>query len=245
MRTKKLKVGLMAVVLCLGLAGCGENAIPELTEQEMQTIGEYAAITMMKYDASNRSRLVTLPQVTEPAAPEPTETVPPRNPEEPSGMGEVADTPVTDITQPEEDPGSMEDVLGLAEGVSVSYVDAELCDTYPHDEEIGSVAVNASEGKKLLVMRFRFTNGTGEEQIVDIFSQKEMTFRITVNEEYRRNAMRVLVLDDMTALKETIPAGESTEAVLIIEVEQGSMEEIDSISLNLKNDAKTYTIRLK
>lgn len=242
MRTRKFKGGMLAVMICLGLAGCGENVIPELTESEMQLIGEYTAFTMMKYDASNRSRLVDLPQ--EPAAPEPMETEPPRETEEPSGMGEADNTPVTDISQ-EEDPGSMEDVLGLAEGVSVSYAGAELCDIYPYDGELGSLAVPASEGKKLLVLRFRFTNGTEQEQTADIFSQKEMTFRITVNESYRRNAMRSLLLDDMTALRETIPAGESIEAVLIIEVEQGSMEEISSVFLNLKNDEKTYTIQLK
>lgn len=245
MRMKKFKTGLLAAMICFGLTGCGENMIPELTESEMQIIGEYTAFTMMKYDASNRSRLVDLPQEAESATPEPMKTEPPRETEEPSGMGEVDDTPVTDVSQ-EEDPGSMEDVLGLAEGVSVSYMGAELCDTYPHDEEIGGVVMKASsEEKKLLVLRFRFSNETEQEQTVDIASQREMVFRITVNEEYRRNAMAALLLDDMTALRETIPAGESTEAVLIIEVGQGSMEEISSISLNLKNDLKTYTIQLK
>lgn len=244
MRTKKFKIGLMAAVICFGLTGCGENAIPELTEDEMQTIGEYTAITLMKYDASSRSRLVELPPEVEPAVPEPVETEPPRETEEPSGMGEADDTPVTDISQQEE-PGSMEDVLGLAEGVSVSYVGAELCATYPHDEELGGFVINASsEEKSLLVLRFRFSNGTEQEQTVDIASQKEMVFRITVNESYRRNAIPALLLDDMTAFRETIPAGESTEAVLIIEVEQGSMEEISSIFLNLKNDVKSYTIQL-
>ena len=245
MRTKKFRVGLMTAIICFGLAGCGENVIPELTESEMQIIGEYTAFTMMKYDASNRSRLVDLPQEAEPAIPEPVETEPPRETEELSGLGEADDTPVTDLSQ-EEDPGSMEDVLELAEGVSVSYVGAELCDIYPHDEEIGGFVMKASsEEKKLLVLRFRFSNETEQEQAVDIASQREMTFRITVNEDYRRKAMTALLPDDMTELSEIIPAGESTEAVLIIEVEQGSMEEISSISLNLKNDLKTYTIQLK
>lgn len=245
MKTKKFMTGLITAVACFGLVGCGENAIPELTESEMQTIGEYTAITMMKYDASNRSRLVNLPQEVEPVAPEPVETEPPQETEEPSGMGEVDDTPVTDMSQ-QEDPGSMEEVLGLAEGMSVSYVGAELCDTYPHDVEFGGLVMSASaEDKKLLVLRFQFSNGTDQEQTVDIIGQNELNFRITVNEDYRRNAMRALVLDDMTGLRETIPAGESTEAVLIIEVEQGSMEEISAISLNLKNGEKRYTIQLQ
>lgn len=248
MLTKKIRIGLTAAALCmglcLGLAGCGENMIPELTDSEMQTIGEYAAITLMKYDASNRSRLVELPPEPVPEIPAQTEPEESPVPEEPSGMGPVDDTPITDMTG-EEDPGSMEEVLGLAEGLSVSYVDAEICDKYPHDEEIGGLAVSASEGKKLLVLRFRFTNNTEQEQSVDIASQKELSFRITVNGDYRRNAMTVLLLDDMTSLRESLPAGESTEAVLIIEMELGSMEDISSISLNLKNAEKAYAIQLK
>lgn len=248
MGTKKFKTGLLAVVFCIGLCsgltGCGENAIPEMTESELQTIGEYAAITLMKYDASNRSRLVTLPPEKETPALEQPEPEIPAEIEEPSGMGPVDDTPVTDISQ-QEDPGSMEDVLGLADGLSVNFVDAELCNTYPNEEEFGVFVMQASEGKKLLVLRFRFSNGTEQDQAIDIAAQKETTFRITVNGDYKRNAMTSLLLDDMTMLKETIPAGGSTEAVLIIEVEQGSMEEISSISLNLKNDVNAYTIQLK
>lgn len=249
MGTKKFKTGLTAAVLCLGicsgLTGCGENVIPELTDNEMQIIGEYTAFMLMKYDASNRSRLVTLLPETTPVESEQTEPEIPQKTEEPSGMGPVDDTPVTDISQDqEEDHGSMEDVLRLTEGLSISYVNAELCDTYPYGEEFGVVA-SASEGKKLLVLHFQFSNGTGQEQTIDLNAQKEMVFRITVNGDYRRNAMRTLLLNDMTTLKETISAGESTEAVLIIEVEQRSMEEISSISLNLKNDADAYTIQLK
>lgn len=243
MGTKRFIAGLTAA-LCLGLTGCGENVIPELTDYETQTIGEYAAITLMKYDASNRSRLVALPPEQEPDIPARTEPETPANTEESSGMKPVDDTPVTDLSG-EEAPGSMEDVLELADGLSVSYVDAALYDTYPEGEELGVFAVRASEGKKLLVLRFQISNGTEQDQTADIASQKDLRFRITVNEAYRRNAMFTWLLDDMATLSETIPAGGSSNAVLIIEVEQGSMEEITSISLNLKNDAKAYTIQLK
>ena len=44
---------------------------------------------------------------------------------------------------------------------------------------------------------------------------------------------------------DVIPAGETRTAVLVIEVEQQSDEEITSLSLKLKNDTKIYTIQLK
>lgn len=245
MRTKKLSAGLAAAALCLGLTGCGENVIPELSDYETQIIGEYAAITLMKYDASNRSRLVDLPPEKEPDVPAQTAPGEPADTEEPSGMKPVDDTPVTELPG-EKAPASMEEVLELAGGVSVSYVDAVLCDTYPEGDETGVFAIRATEeGKRLLVLRFRFSNGTEQEQTVDLASKPDLSFRITVNGSYRRNALLTWLLDDMATLKETIPAGGSTEAVLIIETEQGSMEEITSISLNLKNDSNAYTIQLK
>lgn len=247
MQMKRLKIGLTAVALCLGLCagltGCGENAIPEMTDDELDAIGEYAAFILMKYDASNRSRLVTLPPEKEPAITEPSVSEPPQATEEPSGMGPVDDVPVTDISQPE-GQDSMEDVLGLADGLSVSYVDAWLCDNYPDTEAFG-LMMSASAGKRLLVMRFCFLNRTEQEQQIDIASQKELSFRIAVNENERRNAKTSLLPDDMTMFQENVPAGESVEAVLIIETEQASMEEISSISLTLKNNELAHTIQLK
>ncbi len=73
---------LIAAVMCAGLAGCGENAIPDMTDEQVKMIGEYVAVTMMKYDANHRSRLVDLPEDKKPQ--------PPTEPEatkEPSGMG--------------------------------------------------------------------------------------------------------------------------------------------------------------
>ena len=38
------------------MTACG-NEIPDLTEAESQRVGEYAAVTLLKYDATLRSRL--------------------------------------------------------------------------------------------------------------------------------------------------------------------------------------------
>ena len=91
---KKIVAAALAILMCLGTTGCGENAIPNLDEEELQAIGEYTAVTLMKYDANRRSRLVELPEeTTEPT--EPSEQVPQETPE-PSGMAPVDETPVID-----------------------------------------------------------------------------------------------------------------------------------------------------
>jgi len=242
MRTKKVKAGLLTIVICLGLAGCGENAIPSLTDKDLQAIGEYTAFTLMKYDASNRSRLVPLFEDWESDVNQQEMPSVPDQQEPPEG-GTAGDTSTADVSA-QQGPASMEEMLKLSEGMSVSYLGAGLYDKYPDDEEIGGLAMTATEGRKLLVLSFQFANGTEQEQTVDIASQN-VTFRINVNGDYKRNAMMALLLNDMSMFKETIPAGESKEAVLIIEVGQSSMEEISSIALSLKNDEDVYTIQLK
>ena len=56
---KKVCMISMAAAVTLGMTACG-NAIPDMTEAQMQAISEYAAITLLKYDVDHKSRLVDL-----------------------------------------------------------------------------------------------------------------------------------------------------------------------------------------
>ena len=42
MKYKKSLITVMAVAM-LGLSGCAENQIPEMTDEEMRAVGEYVA----------------------------------------------------------------------------------------------------------------------------------------------------------------------------------------------------------
>ena len=182
----------------------------------------------------------------EPVSPEPEAATPlpePQETPEPSGMAPVDETPVIDRADDTQE-SSMEEVLALPDGMRVSYLGEEVCDAYPHDGEEHYFMLTATSGKKLLVLSFQLTNETEQEQSVDIASQN-VEFRITVNEDYKRRAMPSLLLDDLSTYVDVIPAGETRTAVLVIEVEQQSDEEITSLSLKLKNDTKIYTIQLK
>ena len=56
-RNKNMVCGALLCAMMLSMTACG-NEIPDLTEEESQRVGEYAAVTLLKYDANNRSRLV-------------------------------------------------------------------------------------------------------------------------------------------------------------------------------------------
>ena len=52
-RNKNIVCGALLCTMMLSMTACG-NEIPDLTEEESQRVGEYAAVTLLKYDANNR-----------------------------------------------------------------------------------------------------------------------------------------------------------------------------------------------
>lgn len=242
---KRVTAALMTGLLIISLAGCGENQIPDLTDDEMQLMGEFAAINLMKYDANSRSRLVDYTDLLSTPEPEPTQEPAPQEPDEqePEGMDPVDDTPMTAA------PGSVAessytaaDVLELPQGMNVVFMEHALYDIYPEGDE-GSFALSATEGNKLLVLSFSIINATGQDQEVDLLALSPQ-FRITVNENYTRRALVTMLEDDMTTFIGTIPNAGAASTVLVIEVDAVTAENISSISLDIKNDSKAYTIQL-
>lgn len=238
---KNVTAVLAAGVLMLGLAGCGESKIPELTDEQTQLIGEYAAFIVMKHDASQRSRLVDYTNMLEP--PDPAVTQEPEQEEEPAGMDPVDNTPVIGSGgEGTESPHTMEEVLGLPEGMSVAYTGQTLCDIYPEDDE-SPFAMTAVEGRQFLVLEFTMINATGQDQSVDFLTLSPV-FRITVNGDYTRRALMTMLENDLSVYEGTIPNMEGASAVLLIEVEDDVAANLSSISLQVKNGSETYTTQL-
>ena len=116
---KRIVCGALLCVMALGMTACG-NEIPDLTEAESQRVGEYAAVTLLKYDANNRSRLVdpeiVIAKLEKDAAKETGRQENAQTEEKPaeSTASEAqAPTAQEDITT------SLEDFFGLAEGVTL------------------------------------------------------------------------------------------------------------------------------
>ncbi len=226
----------MAAVL---LTGCGAS-FPGMTEEEADAISEYAAVTLLKYDANARSRLVDLALLEEQAAPKP-EIVPEPQPEQKTP--EVSDVPVVDISsEGEMSAGSMEDFLEFPEGVSLTFAEYEVCQSYQEGDN-QYFALEATEGKSLLVVRFVLQNLSGQEQKLDLLGRRDV-YRITVNGSSTRTALTTMLDNDLSSYVGTLEAGATENVVLLIELGADELKNVDSISLNLKNELNTYTIQL-
>lgn len=242
---KATAVGLTAMLM---LTGCG-NKIPDMTEAQAQQIGEYAAITLLKYDANSRSRLVDVSVIEEHDAKEQSlqELIAQQNKKPTSeGMKPVEDTPVVEIGKDAVDVTviGLEDFYDLPEGVTINYQEREICDSYSGDASENAFVLDAKDGKKLLVMKFLVENQSGSNQRIDLFS-KTAVYRVTMNGAESVNTLTTMLLDDMSTYVGTIAAGESKILVLLAEVDSDKADGITSLSLNLKNDAKTGTIQLQ
>lgn len=236
------------MAMALGLTACG-NTIPDMTEAQMRAVGEYAAITLMKYDVNHRSRLVDLELVAQveaqrraQAEAEALRKELEAAAQEEAGMRPTEDTPVIGTNGvPESAPISMEEALNLPEGVSMAYREMAVCDSYP-EEDGGFFSLTAGDGKRFIVLKFDLYNGSGQDQYIDLISQKPV-FNVTANGNFTRRALPTMLIDDLTSYKDTVAAGASIETVLVVEVESGVAESLSSLSLSLKNDSKTYTVQ--
>lgn len=242
MRKKGIALACAAVLL---MTGCGAD-LPEMTDEESNLIGEYAAITLLKYDANSRSRLVDLSQVEEQ-----TKTEVPSVPETPSSEGSstqqtpgISDTPVID-NRDEKSYGtdSVESFLNLPEGVSVVYTGYKLCQSYP-EEENRYFALDAAEGKELVVLCFNLQNDSGMQQELNLLGRRD-NYRVTINGNYSKTALPTMLINDLSAYKGTISDGSAEEVVLVIEIEPEQVSTVETIALRLKNESKTSTIQLQ
>ena len=239
MKKKRWIVFPILIALIMGLTGCAENQIPAMTDEQIYEVSEYVAITLMKYDAGNRSRLVELDEndwvEKEPVVtPEPEDT----------GMKPVEDTPVIDATTGENEKADIESVLALADNLELNYLGYELADSYPKDSENAYFSLTAASGKQLLVLKFLLHNTAEQDVTVDLLSSDE-SFTLTVNEEYSRRALTTMLDNDLSTYVGVLKSGESKEVVLIIEVDAAMAGNITSLSMKVQSGEKKHTIRVQ
>ncbi len=239
---RKFSAIIIVMSMMLVLAGCG-NALPDMSVEEMDAIGEYAAITLMKYDANHRSRLVDLSKYEEP------EKRPDPVPQEPSQEEELTGPETEDYKPAEPEPvvpaepefDSVADFMGLPEGVELNYVDYKVRDSYPEGDDL--FYLEASSDRKLIVVNFTLNNQSGTAQSLDFLNSGNQ-YRLQIGTAYRKNALTTILLDDMSTYKATLQSGATENLVLLFEVDSQYENPEQEMKLNLKNESNSYTILL-
>lgn len=248
MKKRAVSIIIALTMTVLMLTGCG-NQLPEMDEEQIQMVGDYAAGLLLKYDASYRSRLVDLPMEETPASQE--ENLASEESKQPSeeaegGMAPVDDTPVIPVggETAEVNNVSLEDCLNLPEGIRVTYQGERIASTYPDNAQDDVFALDATVGNRLLILSFLIENQLAQDQEINIF-QNNPVFRITVNDNVSKNSLMTMLPDELSTYIGTISANASVEAVLIMEINEADAAQINTITLNIKNASEKTTIQLK
>lgn len=232
--------GILAAAL---LCGCGDE-MPDLTQEETDLISEYAVGVLLKYDKRHSSRLVDTAAY-DVAAEE--EEIPEEIPEvEPEQESPVNNTEVIDVSQdvePSAPPAVIEEYYGI-QGITFQYMGYDLTQSYPSNANGEDVffAMDATDGSQLLVLRFMATNVSSADQALNMLDYG-VRFRVSVNGGTGQSVLTTMLLDDMQAYNDILPAGASVELVSIVEVPQG--DSIETIDFILRGNGENAVMKLQ
>lgn len=219
----------------LALTGCGEVPI-ELTREEQQTIAQYAAHVVSKYNVKQREGIVSIePQ--EETETEVPDTVPAQETE--TDTQTSADGQGGEASAQDEQQGSLTQILGL-QGVTVSYTGAELAASW---EEGGYASLTPTEGHQYLALHFTLNNPGTEDAGCDILSTGSI-FQVSWNGGQKIPAQTTILLDDLSTYQGTVPAGGSAEALLLFEVPLSGGDSVESIALQVIRDEVRWNVEL-
>ncbi len=241
-----------AVFMC----GCGSE-ISELSDAQTQQVGEYAAFAMLRYDAEHRSRLVDYAEVeaadefarlaaeraAEAELARQTETAEAEDetPEGPDAIDKTEDQQSGDTGYASD---TMEDFLELPSGMLLSYKGYTVQSSYPEDADISEYfVVDATAGKKFLVLWYSIYNGSGSDVNVNFLSDN-IAFKCRVNDGTTATALVTMLNDDMSTLQLDLRDNEEIDAVLIFEIDESLANNIDSISVKLSKNGSEWERRV-
>lgn len=222
--------------------GCGK--VQDLTEEETQLIAEYSAGLLLKYDQKYVDRIdegekQALEMASEDTQQVTTETVTTEATTEAPKQGvDISGGVDKDNISPEElaGAGQESDIAKIAgvSGVTITYDSYEITDHYPDSGEMEQLMnLQASEGYKLLVLRFKVT-GIAEGMVDLSLADKELEYRIVCNGTKAAVPMLTILPDDLGTLTTSVDNGQEQEAVLVFQVSDSIEEQLESIELFIK-----------
>ncbi|MCR4806505.1 MAG: hypothetical protein K5857_02405 [Lachnospiraceae bacterium] len=246
---RSIVYGMAAIMTAGALTGCGLIESTGLSQEEEDLVAEYAAGVLMRYSAGETGGLGDLrPTPTPIPWNDPAEVKPTEAPEEETGEEEDTDmeeeVPIEEVEGREDvsgqTPGGALNGRNLASAIGIgdfdiTYEGFEAADVYP--ETTGndlSFSMQATPGRKLLIVHLNVINDSSEDKVCDVLSQN-VKFRVVINENKRINEQMTILLNDLKAYNDTIPAGSSADTVLVFEAEDQVIAGINTLSLVVVN----------
>ena len=246
-RTGTLSLVLVAAAVTLG--GCGIVSVPELTEEQTALVTEYAAGLILKYDTLKpEDSLLDEEELNEQAAAEALKRQKEREAKaaaedylakkanaskekDPDKNADKKDDSSGKKDDAEQAVGDLAQFYGMND-FSIAYEGYELTDSYPTSGDDMLMAMDATDGKTLCVLKFSVTNNSSADTVFDMF-YRNPNFYLSIDGGEKVHQQYTLLLDDMAASNDTFAAGQTQQRVLIFEIPQDAS--VGTMSLQAKN----------
>lgn len=244
---KKIGILMMAVFV---LTGCVQQT--NLTEQQSDTIANYAAYVALQHDKNYEKKLIeTASEVAQ--GNESTANAGEQNLNQASENGGALPTDTTALNMNVQDGTTQDEavqevptiasILKL-DGFNVTYTGLEYDKQYQDTTVANGYTAKSLDNSEFVVMKFTIENTTDETKLCDVLSLSPK-FNVSVNGEEAIRSYASLLNNDLTTLCNEIGAHETMEVVLLVEVGQEYENNVSGVSLDIIVNGVTSTIVLQ
>lgn len=245
-RTGRLIVYCLSVSLTAGLlSGCANLVLTTgLNDTEEELVAEYAAGVLMRYVGDKRGGFGNLKPTPIPIVAPPVESdysstditgdngspIDDNSTDDSMFDADTADASTAGMGGAPMAPSDIAGAIGV-EGFEISYTGYEVAEVYPDaGGDVLSFSMQATEGRKLLVVHLDVKNNASEDRECDVLGCN-VKFRVIINNSSRVNEQMTILLNDLKSYREMIGAGQSVDTVLVFEVDSELADQISSLSL--------------
>lgn len=250
---KKCICLLAIIVFAAALCGCNAN-VPDLTPEQTALISEYATHLLVKHSEISDRNLLDEAELEKGIVLEAEEK---ERKEKADAIAQtylnaevkkVEDADTDNEQEREEEQSEMMPSQTIAEFVGedsfvIDYASYELCESYPSGaEEDLYIAMDATPGNQLCVVKFSVSNVSGQDCELDMIGKKSK-YIMHMADGSNVMAQSTMLLDDFSSYKGNIAGNATEQMVLVFEVDD-SVTEMGNAQLIIKNDSGEKTVSL-
>lgn len=241
MKRNKRVILSLGVWLLMILTGCGCQ-IPDMSESQRAAISEYAVELLLKYNATQPSRLVDLDELEKQEVSKPHKPIATLPPKQNTGMDETENTPIIGEEESVSKECEVELALGLEPGVSLEFMGCQIQESYK-DSGVETLVIEAGTGKKLLVCEFALINDNATNQSVDML--KESIKYWVAADQLNTNCLVTMLSNDLTTYMGILAPDESRKVIVLAEIEEQEFLEANEVLMIVERGELQTSIKIK
>lgn len=227
------------LLMTLSLTGCINSY--NYTEKETDSVAEYMAGLLLKYDSQYNRALLPMSKikkedVQEAAAEQEEPTIP-----QTDSANKPSEQKETDQAEIPAQSYTLSEVIGV-KGVELQYQSYKLADTYPEDSTNTYFSLLPRDGYKLLVMEFTLTNTTKKDKSLNLTNAK-VQYQLEVNAEKQYKPLLTLLENDLQYINVKLQKQDTIPVLLIYELPADT--KVNGINLLVSKGNKSGAFKIK